>query len=166
MTRPTAPRPTQPDQPEHISISAWRKMEADTPTHSGRRDMEHRAQVELFRRIDEQARVDSRYELIYAVPNASAENARLGAEKKREGVRAGVPDICIASPVRRADGSWWPGAYIELKVKPNTCSAKQVCWGVRLRAAGYWYRLVREGTAQELADAAWLAVGEYLDGEA
>lgn len=48
--------------------------------------------------------------IIYAVPNGGARNPTTGAMLKREGVRRGIPDLCI--PIARGG---YNSLYIELK---------------------------------------------------
>lgn len=54
----------------------------------------------------------------FAVPNGGKRNAITGAILKREGVKAGVPDICIV----RAGGSI---AFLEVKAPQGTLSNSQ-----------------------------------------
>lgn len=51
---------------------------------------------------------------------------------KRQGVKAGVPDICL--PVARGQ---YHGLYIELKYGNNKPSQKQLEWIAGLRAEGF-----------------------------
>ena len=48
--------------------------------------------------------------LLYAIPNGGARNKITAAILKREGVRAGVPDICLPVP-----SGAYHALYIELK---------------------------------------------------
>jgi len=70
--------------------------------------------------------------LIYAIPNGGARSAATGAMLKAEGVRAGVPDLFLAT----ARGSFH-GLYIELKVGKNKSSEAQIDIQERLRCEGY-----------------------------
>ena len=75
----------------------------------------------------------------YAIPNGSylhgdvSRRAIQGRELKRQGVQAGVPDVCIAIAIAP-----YHGLYVEFKridgPKPN---ADQVAWHERLRRRGY-----------------------------
>ena len=67
---------------------------------------------------------------LYAVPNAGKRSLRMGARMKAEGLRAGVPDLCL--PVHR---NGYGALYIELKVKGGKVSELQEIWISRLR---YW----------------------------
>lgn len=69
---------------------------------------------------------------VYHVPNGGSRNTREAANLKRQGVRAGVPDLCI--PVSRKG---YHGLYVELKVGKNKPTAKQVEWINLLRREGY-----------------------------
>lgn len=70
--------------------------------------------------------------LLYAIPNGGRRDAVTGARLKAEGVRAGVPDLCLPYP---AGG--WHGLYIELKAPGGAATPEQREWLARLRAAGY-----------------------------
>ena len=81
-------------------------------------------------------------ELLYHIPNGGSRNKIEAANLKRQGVKAGVPDLCL--PV--AKGSYH-GLYIELKAHQNTPSEKQSEWISRLSNQGY-YACVCWGWAQ------------------
>lgn len=70
--------------------------------------------------------------LLHHIPNGGRRSALEGARLKSEGVKAGVPDICL--PVARGE---YHGLYIELKVGKNKPSEKQQQWITRLREQGY-----------------------------
>ena len=70
--------------------------------------------------------------LLHHVPNGGKRDARTAASLKKEGVKAGVPDICL--PVGRGG---YLGLYIELKVGKNKTSLKQKEWIEKLRQQGY-----------------------------
>ena len=70
--------------------------------------------------------------LLYAVPNGGSRHRLEAANLKRQGVKAGVPDICLAYPK-----GVYHGLYIELKVGKNKPSDKQEQWLRDLKAAGY-----------------------------
>lgn len=71
--------------------------------------------------------------LLHAIPNAGA-----GAQRgragwlKAEGVRAGVPDLCL--PVKREPYS---GLYVEMKRVGERATAQQMAWHESLRAQGF-----------------------------
>ena len=75
----------------------------------------------------------------FAVPNGGNRNAITGAIMKREGVRAGVPDLLIMVPSSRSHG-----LAIEMKkVKGSTTSKEQKAWGVALRKMGYHWEVCK-----------------------
>lgn len=99
---------------------------------------------------------DKRYELswLYAVKNAGHGDAIRGARSAAEGVKAGVPDLCLPVPIRAPctvlGGKSYHALYIELKraeirspITGNVCVAKgkvsdaQVRWCDFLRANDY-----------------------------
>lgn len=70
--------------------------------------------------------------LLHAIPNGSHRHKATAARLKKEGVKRGVPDICL--PVPRQG---YHGLYIELKVAGGTTSSAQRWWLDRLTAEGY-----------------------------
>ena len=70
--------------------------------------------------------------LLYAVPNGGRRDRIEAAHMKLQGVKAGVPDICLAYPSGK-----YHALYIELKVGKNKPSDKQKTWLHNLQEAGY-----------------------------
>lgn len=72
-------------------------------------------------------------DLLYHIPNEGRRSVRTGARMKAEGLRPGVPDICL--PVARGGNH---GLYIELKrVKNSRVTREQLEWIEALVAQGY-----------------------------
>lgn len=71
-------------------------------------------------------------ELLYHIPNGGSRNSIEAYHLKEQGVKAGVPDLCL--PVARGA---FHGLYIELKIKGNKPTTKQRDWIERLREQGY-----------------------------
>lgn len=78
-------------------------------------------------------------EFMYAVPNGGQRNIMTAARMKAEGVKRGVPDICL--PVRRLTNqrSYLSGLYIEMKVGTNKLSEGQAKYKNFLENQGYFY---------------------------
>lgn len=90
---------------------------------------EHDEQVMLFR----WAALRRDLDVMYAIPNGGHRDIRVAARLKQEGVKAGVPDICL--PVSRGGHH---GLYIELKRrKGGRISAEQLRWLEVLMHEGY-----------------------------
>ena len=70
---------------------------------------------------------------MYHVPNGGKRDAATAVALKRQGVKAGVPDIML--PSARAG---YHGLYIELKAGKNTTTKKQKEWLEYLRQQGYY----------------------------
>ncbi len=70
--------------------------------------------------------------LLHHIPNGGSRNQLEAANLKRQGVKAGVPDLCL--PVAR-NGKH--GLYVEMKWKKNKTTEKQDWWLERLRQQGY-----------------------------
>lgn len=70
--------------------------------------------------------------MIYHIPNGGSRNQLEAANLKRQGVKAGVPDLCLPVP---KDG--YHGLYIEMKYGKNKTTDKQEEWLKSLRRYGY-----------------------------
>ncbi|MHC4748268.1 MAG: VRR-NUC domain-containing protein [Planctomycetota bacterium] len=122
---------------------------------------EHKEQVEIFRWARDMESYVPELALLHAVPNGAKLPWRRNRAGKRyspeamrlikEGLKAGVPDICL--PVPR-DG--YHGFYIELKVGSNKPTDKQKQWLVALAEQGY------RVDVQYGAEAAKRAICDYL----
>lgn len=95
-----------------------------------RSDLEHKEQVALFQWL--KLKHPSQYAVTYATPNAGKRTPRQGAYMKAEGLKAGVPDICMAV----ASGGYH-GLYIEYKTAKGKPSESQLEWMGNLTANGY-----------------------------
>ena len=99
-----------------------------------RQHIQHEAaeQEALFRWANYQLRQYPELVWLYACPNGGSRNKAEAANLKRQGVKAGIPDICL--PVARGG---YHGLYIELKAGKNKPTDKQkecIAW---LRSQGY-----------------------------
>lgn len=72
-------------------------------------------------------------EYLHHVPNGGKRDKRTAIALKRQGVKAGVPDVVL--PVARAG---YHGLYIELKAGNNTTTQKQREWLKFLAEQGYY----------------------------
>lgn len=97
-----------------------------------RRDGEHAEQAALFRWAEfARARLPE-LALLYAVPNGGHRHKATAVRLKAEGVKRGVPDLCL--PVARAGAH---GLYIELKTERGKATPEQLGWIRALRRQGY-----------------------------
>lgn len=71
---------------------------------------EHSDQVALFRWAALQANRYPQLRLMFAVPNGGIRSKATAAKLKAEGVKAGIPDVCLPVPI---DG--FGACYIEMK---------------------------------------------------
>lgn len=71
-------------------------------------------------------------DMMYHIPNGGSRNLKEAANLKRQGVRAGVPDLCL--PVPRGS---FHGLYIELKYGANKPTDLQKEWLKKLSQQGY-----------------------------
>lgn len=70
--------------------------------------------------------------MLHAIPNGGKRDAAEAAHLKRQGVKPGVPDLCL--PVPRGG---FVGLYIELKTWPNKPTDLQSAWHRLLSDAGH-----------------------------
>ena len=71
--------------------------------------------------------------IFYAIPNGGSRNLLEAVNLKRQGVKPGIPDICIPIPTKSHHG-----LYIELKrLKNSRVSDNQRYWIDKLNALGY-----------------------------
>ena len=94
--------------------------------------LEHQEQVALFEWAALAEAQHPELAMLFAVPNGGARHPAVAAQLKAEGVRAGVPDICL--PVARGR---FHGLWIEMKRKPNRTSDAQRAWLDALRHYGH-----------------------------
>ncbi len=71
-------------------------------------------------------------DMLYHIPNGGKRDKLEAARLKLEGVKAGVPDLCL--PVARGG---YHGLYIELKAGRNTATPLQRQWITALEREGY-----------------------------
>lgn len=71
-------------------------------------------------------------DLLYHVPNGGSRNQLEAANLKRQGVKAGVPDLVLPVPRQQ-----FHGLYVEMKWGKNTTTEKQDWWLEQLQQQGY-----------------------------
>ena len=109
-----------------MSISSEWRDASPVPTESN----EQQTLFEWARRMEGRW---PELKLLYHIPNEGKRSARTGARMKEEGLRSGVPDICL--PVARGGNH---GLYIELKRRKNSrVTQDQLKWVERLAKEGY-----------------------------
>lgn len=89
-------------------------------------------QIVLFRWAEFSASQYPELELLHHIPNEGKRSAATGARLKAQGLKSGVPDVCLPT----AHGGYI-GLYIEMKVKPNKPTENQKRWLRALREAGH-----------------------------
>lgn len=70
--------------------------------------------------------------LLYHIPNGGARDPIEGRHLRQQGVKRGVPDLCL--PVARGG---YHALYIELKTDTGRATVEQKWWGEQLLRAGY-----------------------------
>lgn len=102
----------------------------------------------LFRWADFQRGRFPELALLYHVPNGGNRSKSEAGRFRAEGVKAGVPDLCL--PVARGG---FHGLYIELKrLRGSKTSEEQTAWIESLKQQGYFVSLCKgwEAAAKEI----------------
>jgi hypothetical protein len=94
--------------------------------------------------------------LIYHVPNGGSRNALEAANLKRQGVKAGVPDLCLPVPK-----NGFHGLYIEMKYGRNKTTEQQKEWLEELAAQGYFTAVCYGAEEAERLIASYLQFAGY-----
>ena len=74
--------------------------------------------------------------LLFHIPNGGSRDVVEGAHLKAQGVKSGVPDLCL--PVARGNCH---GLYIEMKTETGRSSPEQDWWGYELHVQGYYWEI-------------------------
>lgn len=90
-------------------------------------------QICLFRWAAFSSGAMSELELLYHIPNGGKRDITTAKRLKAEGVKAGVPDICLPVP-----SGGYHGLYIELKAGKNKTTENQDRWLQALEENGYF----------------------------
>lgn len=92
---------------------------------------EHGEQVAVMEWAETRAASYPELWLLYAIPNGGQRAKGVAAKLKAEGVKAGVPDLCL--PIGK---NGYHALYIETKNQKGRVADKQAVWHTALRAAG------------------------------
>ncbi len=113
---------------------------------------EHQEQVTVFKWATMVKARHPDLALLFAIPNGGHRHITVARKLKAEGVKAGIPDICL--PVARGG---WHGLYIELKTRKGWQSKPQKAWQAALIKQGY-----RAEVCRGWEQACWM-IEEYLN---
>lgn len=113
---------------------------------------EHEEQVALMRLVEMHRGRWPELGMLYAVPNGGDRHPAVAAKMKAEGVKKGVPDLCLCLP-----RGGYHGLFVELKrQKGGVVSPEQKAWLQALNAIGYRAEVCK-GAAE-----AWDVIREYI----
>ena len=93
---------------------------------------EHQHQVNLIFWARRLAKQYPELDLLFAIPNGGHRHVSVARKLKAEGVKSGVPDLCL--PVAR---NGFFGLWIEMKGDVGRISPNQKVWIDKLRNEGY-----------------------------
>lgn len=115
---------------------------------------EHDIQASFFSWIDLHKAKYPVLNYFFAIPNGTNKSPAARAKFKKEGLRAGVPDVCL--PVPSMDGKYI-GLWFEFKSAGGKASYDQEIWIKNLREVTHRVEVIRDWT-----DAANIAI-EHCD---
>jgi hypothetical protein len=98
----------------------------------GERMSERQEQEALIQWANMMSNTYPELKLLYHIPNGGSRHKLEAINLKRQGVKAGVPDLCL--PVSR---NGFHGLYIEMKAGKNKTTDKQDEWINNLSEQGY-----------------------------
>ena len=93
---------------------------------------EHDEQAALFEWAAVRQGVYPELELMHAIPNGGKRDKAVAGKLRAEGVKAGVPDVCLPVP-----SGPYHGLYIEMKYGDNQPTPEQRRFIMALRGQGY-----------------------------
>jgi VRR-NUC domain-containing protein len=138
---------------ERITAQQWR-MEPQKQRRPYR-DLEHREQVALMAWIDANKRKYPELEMAFAIPNGGKRSKAVAGKLKAEGVKSGIPDICILAP-----RGGLHGLLVELKTSTGRPTPLQLEWIDRLNRYGYRAVVAKGWEAARDEIVGYLAMGE------
>ena len=95
--------------------------------------LEHDEQAALIQWAEIASRSNHALALLFAIPNGGERHKAVAAKLKAEGVKPGVPDLCL--PVPSGD---YHGLFIEMKrIRGSSTTLWQLEWIDALRQQGY-----------------------------
>jgi hypothetical protein len=103
-----------------------------------------------------QSKKHSELKMLFHIPNEGKRSRAYGAELKRLGMRAGVPDLFLAVP-RMQNNILYGGLFIEMKTGNNKCTENQKKWIRNLMDYGYQCKVCYS------ADEAMQVIKNYLN---
>jgi len=122
------------------------------------RQDEHAEQAALFRWAEFARSRLPELVLLHAIPNGGHRHKATAARLKAEGVKRGVPDVCL--PVARNGAH---GLYIELKTERGKPTPEQLGWIRALRRQGYVAEVCRGWESARSMIEHYLTVGPHRE---
>lgn len=74
--------------------------------------------------------------LLHHIPNGGTRDAVEGRHLKQQGVKRGVPDLCLPVPKGK-----YHGLYLEMKTETGRPTTEQKWWGEHLVQKGYMWEV-------------------------
>lgn len=154
MSKPKPITPSEARRSLHaLDVLSGKVTEQPEPRQKSQRH-EAAIQTALFKWAGASSGKYPELRLMFHIPNGSKRDIVTGYNLKQQGLKAGLPDICL--PVARGQ---YHGLYLELKSERGRLQENQRAWLDALSRQGY-----KAVTAYGF-DEARVAIEEYLKGE-
>lgn len=124
--------PLPPKSPDHLDEDALYIADNRRPANRWAEFTEAQEQSDLFRWADLAKGKYPELTLMFHIPNGGSRNVAEAANLKKQGVKAGVPDLFL--PVARGQ---YHGLFIEMKASKGRLMENQKTWLRRLNNQGY-----------------------------
>lgn len=122
-------------------MSRWPRFQVTTNAHGTKAKLavsEDTIQVQVFTWASRQLKVYPELAWLFHVPNGGHRSAAVAGKLKAQGVKPGVPDLCLPVPRFGKHGLW-----IEMKTQDGQVRKPQKAWIAFLREAGYRVEVCR-----------------------
>lgn len=100
--------------------------------------IEHQIQSRFFKHLEHLSEKTPALKYAYAIPNGGPRHFHFAVKLKREGVKAGVPDVFVPIPTKK-----YHGLYLEFKTPKGKVSDRQKEYMEYLESVKYKCAVVR-----------------------
>lgn len=122
-------------------------------------EAQHQAAVILWSEQTDVRHLWPALKLLHHIPNGGSRNEIEGKQLKRQGVKPGVPDLCL--PVARGD---YHGLYIEMKREDRGDTSDEQEWWIKELSDQGYYAEVCHGCESAIRVLEWyMGLGDYRD---
>lgn len=130
---------------------AWKEIDLRVPRRAAYQGSEHSFQASFMGELAIRATQVPELFLMFAVPNGGHRSKAAAGKLRAEGVKPGVPDLCLPVPAHGKHG-----LFLEMKVAGGSVKPEQRDWLMNLHRHGYRVAVVND------FETAWWVLADYL----